>query len=231
MSAPGTAAELTALADHIDDRLRDEYADRQYICEQAERSLRDFASRMPGHVPVPAELAARRTAAAAVLADFRADLPSAPLTSPPPMASWALRLASALGDVLDGQDDAVEDLDDGTEPYCTVCREWAGMFHGLKGWRHFRGDWAPGGVRTLYEAADHEPVIGWTVPPGRGLSPAGLDTLRQALADAAGYRARYGVCADCDGAAGGPCRDHYEDDARVNSYLALAAVLGIEVER
>jgi hypothetical protein len=33
---------------------------------------------------------------AAELADFRADLASAPLTSPPPMAQWALRLASVL---------------------------------------------------------------------------------------------------------------------------------------
>jgi hypothetical protein len=49
---------------------------------------------------VSAELAARRTAAEAVLADFRADLASAPLTSPPPMGTWALRLATALGDLL-----------------------------------------------------------------------------------------------------------------------------------
>jgi hypothetical protein len=47
-----------------------------------------------------AELAARITAAEAVLADFRADLASAPLTSPPPMGAWALRLSTALGDVL-----------------------------------------------------------------------------------------------------------------------------------
>jgi hypothetical protein len=53
----------------------------------------------PTH-PSAAELAARRTAAAAVLADFRTDLASAPLTSPPPMTTWALRLASVLGDVL-----------------------------------------------------------------------------------------------------------------------------------
>jgi hypothetical protein len=49
-----------------------------------------------------AELAARRTAAAAVLGDFRAACASAPVTSPPPMGTWALRLASALGDLLAG---------------------------------------------------------------------------------------------------------------------------------
>jgi hypothetical protein len=53
--------------------------------------------------PSAAEVAARRTAAAAVLADFRADLRAAPLTSPPPMTIWALRLASVLGDVLAAQ--------------------------------------------------------------------------------------------------------------------------------
>jgi hypothetical protein len=47
-----------------------------------------------------AELAARVTAAEAVLADFRADLASAPLTSPPPMAAWALKLSFVLADVL-----------------------------------------------------------------------------------------------------------------------------------
>jgi hypothetical protein len=49
-----------------------------------------------------AELAARATAAETVLADFRADLASAPLTSPPPMATWALRLSGALNDLLAG---------------------------------------------------------------------------------------------------------------------------------
>jgi hypothetical protein len=47
-----------------------------------------------------AELAARVTAAEAVLADFRAALASAPLTSPPPMGFYAFRLADLLGDLL-----------------------------------------------------------------------------------------------------------------------------------
>ncbi|HET9969810.1 MAG TPA: hypothetical protein VFQ68_16365 [Streptosporangiaceae bacterium] len=48
-----------------------------------------------------AELAARRTAAAAVLGDYRAALASAPLTQPPGR-EWMLRLADALGMLLDG---------------------------------------------------------------------------------------------------------------------------------
>ncbi|HEY6275605.1 MAG TPA: hypothetical protein VIX86_04665 [Streptosporangiaceae bacterium] len=46
-----------------------------------------------------AELAARRTAAAAVLADYRAALASAPVTRPPGR-EWMLRLADTLGDLL-----------------------------------------------------------------------------------------------------------------------------------
>jgi hypothetical protein len=50
-----------------------------------------------------AELAAGRTAAAAVLADYRAALASAPL-SRPPGREWMFRLADALGKLLDGLD-------------------------------------------------------------------------------------------------------------------------------
>jgi hypothetical protein len=46
------------------------------------------------------DLEARHIAASAVLDDFRSDLAGAPLTSPPPMATYAFRLASVLGDVL-----------------------------------------------------------------------------------------------------------------------------------
>ena len=46
-----------------------------------------------------AELAARRTAAEAVLADYRAALASAPLTKPPGR-EWMFRLASVLEDLL-----------------------------------------------------------------------------------------------------------------------------------
>ena len=50
-----------------------------------------------------AELA-RRTAAAAVLADYRAALASAPLSSPPGR-EWMLRLASVLEDLLAAHDE------------------------------------------------------------------------------------------------------------------------------
>ena len=51
-----------------------------------------------------AELAARRAAAAAVLADYRAALASAPL-SKPPGREWMLRLASVLEDLLAAHDE------------------------------------------------------------------------------------------------------------------------------
>ena len=51
------------------------------------------------------ELAARRTAAAAVLADYGDAVASAPLTRPPGR-EWMFRLADALGLVLDGLADA-----------------------------------------------------------------------------------------------------------------------------
>jgi hypothetical protein len=47
-----------------------------------------------------AELAARRTAAAAVLADFRAEVARSPL-SQPPAGSWAYRLAIAVDNLLE----------------------------------------------------------------------------------------------------------------------------------
>jgi hypothetical protein len=124
-----------------------------------------------------AELAARRTAAAAVLGDFRAACASAPVTSPPPMGSWALRLASSLGDLLAG--------------------------------------------------------LSRSALPAPALTAEQLGVLRQALADAAGWRrlradAR---CEDCMAHPAGLCFDHAADLDKADAYLALAAALGIEVER
>lgn len=82
----------------------------------------------------------------------------------------------------------VHDQDDGGESYCTACGEWAGMFHGLEGWHHFKGDPSPGGHRTLYDAG-HDAVPAMVQPPGRVLSPAGMGVVRQALADASAWRA------------------------------------------
>jgi hypothetical protein len=52
-----------------------------------------------GQCPSDAELDARRTAAAAVLDEYKATLASAPLSSPPGR-EWMLRLASVLEDLL-----------------------------------------------------------------------------------------------------------------------------------
>jgi len=138
----------------------------------------------------------------------------------------AARITAARGAVnADGRAD--RGGDDGTEPYCLTCGEWVGLFAGLEGWRHFRGDPGPGGIRALY-AADHRPVIGWVVPPGRGLSPAGYGVLGQALADAVSHRDPSGACLDCEEEYGGLCYDHAADLDKADAYLALARGLGIE---
>lgn len=78
---------------------------------------------------------------------------------------------------------SIEDVDDGTEPYCAGCGAFIGMFAGIDGWRHFRGDPAAGGDRTLYDVA-HEADPAWSVPAGRSLAPCDIATIREALADA-----------------------------------------------
>src|SRR5216684_312389 len=142
-------------------------------------------------------------------------------------------LRRQLGQVLDatGQAPALYDPgDDGTEPYCTTCGEWAGLFRGLAGWRHFRGDPAPGGERIVYDAG-HAAVIGWCRPPGLALSPRGLITLGQAFGDAVAYweREAHGKCDDCENSAAGLCDDHAAASGRIDAYVALGRQLGIEV--
>ncbi len=51
------------------------------------------------------------------------------------LSAWPAILAAAV----DG-DDAENDA----EPYFLTCGEWVHMFHGVEGWRHFRGE--PGGA-------------------------------------------------------------------------------------
>jgi len=121
-------------------------------------------------------------------------------------------------------------LDDGTEPYCTTCGQWAGMFLGMEGWHHFRGDPSPGGRRTLFDAG-HQAVIGWRRPPGLALSPAAHAVVGQALADAITCRDPAGFCPDCETSEAGLCADHAEDLDRTDAYLAVARDLGIEVDR
>jgi hypothetical protein len=83
-----------------------------------------------------------------------------------------------------------------TEPYCATCGQWIGIFHGLDGWQHFRGDPAPGGQRELYDPG-HQATPAWCVPPGGALSPAQVRVIRQALADAIVYQLYGGPCVVC----------------------------------
>ena len=115
---------------------------------------------------------------------------------------------------------------EGIEPYCATCGAWIGIFHGLTGWRHFRGDPAPGGQRELYEAG-HPAAPAFCVPPGRALCPAQARTAGQALTDAITYRLERagGGCADCEHGPAGACPDHVADTGRALAYRQLAAVL------
>ncbi|HCU96529.1 MAG TPA: hypothetical protein DHU96_28945 [Actinobacteria bacterium] len=134
-------------------------------------------------------------------------------------------LRRQLGQVLNAIDDQADD--DGTEPYCTTCGQWVGMFRGIDGWRHFRGDPAPGGQRELYEAG-HQPVIGWIAPPARALSPGQVATVLDALDDAAEWR-EMRATSTCQACADSPaelCEDHAADLDRVDAYRALAGQLG-----
>jgi hypothetical protein len=174
-----------------------------------------------------AELAARRTAAAAVLADYRAAAASAPL-SRPPGREWTLRLASMLDLLLDALPGALDDpiAADGVEPYCAECGHWIGLFPAAGGWRHYRGDPWPGGKRELYDAG-HEAAPAWTEPPGRVLSPADVAVAARALEEAAAYRRDRVIawCYDCTCAAAGACEAHLDDLDAADAYDRLAATL------
>lgn len=134
-------------------------------------------------------------------------------------------LRRQLGQVLDAFAKA-DERDDGTEPYCTTCREWVGMFHGLDGWHHFRGDPAPGGKRELYDAG-HEGVIAWTVPPGRALSPGQMRTVLDALDVAAEYkRERVAGCPDCEVHPAGLCTTCEMRLEQADAYGRVAGEIG-----
>jgi hypothetical protein len=172
------------------------------------------------------ELNARIIAAAAVLADYRAEVASAPV-SRPPGREWMLRLASVLEGLLAKLDDPAEDDDetddlDGLEPYCAGCGAWAGIFYGLDGWRHYRGDPSPGGSRELYDAG-HEAEVAWCPPPGRSISPADAAVLGQAIADAEAYRRKRAGdwCADCAGSPAEACDTHLDDLDQADAYAEL----------
>jgi len=177
---------------------------------------------------VGAELAARRTAAAAVLAGYRAAAASAPV-SRPPGREWMLRLADMLGlllDALAGAGAGEEDVCGGLEPYCAECGHWTGLFLGAGGWKHYRGD-PRGGKREPYDDPGHDPVPAWCEPPGRVLSPADLAAVIRALEDAAAYRrdraAAY--CYDCADSPAEACEAHLDDLDQADAYDQVAATL------
>jgi hypothetical protein len=127
---------------------------------------------------ISAELSARRTAAAAVLADYRAELASAPLTKPPGR-EWMLRLAEALGMLLDGLADedvpargegaqvhglscGCPDCDnDEDQPFCWTCGADVGIFIGRgDAWLHYRGGGTVADPIELFDAG-HPADVGW----------------------------------------------------------------------
>lgn len=136
-------------------------------------------------------------------------------------AAKLVTVAAAFHAAADQIDEA-----EGIEPYCAACGAWIGIFYGLTGWRHFRGDPAPGGQRELYEAG-HQAAPGFCQPPGRVLSPVQTRVVCDALTDAIGYRLdRAGSgCADCERDPAGACPDHVADTARALSYRQLFAAL------
>jgi hypothetical protein len=85
--------------------------------------------------------------------------------------------------------DAVGAWADGAEtaPYCMACGSWAGVFMPGEGWRHSRGNPAPNGTQTPFDAG-HDVELAWCVPPARSISPAQHEQLLAALDDAIAHR-------------------------------------------
>src|SRR5690348_11451696 len=132
------------------------------------------------------------------------------------LATVATAFHAAADQAADGED---------VEPYCAACGEWVGIFHGLDGWRHFRGDPAPGGQRELYDPG-HPAVPAWCVPPGRALSPAQVRVIGQALAEAITYQLHYlGGCAACGHHPAGTYPDGTAGTGRASVYGELITVL------
>jgi hypothetical protein len=164
-------------------------------------------------------------AAAAMLDALRAELGRVLDDKPPDWQMVAERTAAKLATVAAAFHAAADQADDGEdiEPYCAACGAWIGIFHGLDGWRHFRGDPAPGGQRELYDPG-HRAAPAWCVPPGRALSPAQVRVLGQALAEAITYQLHYlGGCVICghDPAESGPLAE----TGQARAYRQLAADL------
>jgi hypothetical protein len=125
--------------------------------------------------------------------------------------------------ILAAATEGVDDDEDAAEPYCVTCGRWVGMFHGLEGWRHFRGEGNAASPVELYDPG-HEAVVAWTIPVGRSLCPADIALIGQALADAAAWRSWRAEGAHCEGCQRldpGRCAGHAADDERGAAYDAL----------
>lgn len=165
-------------------------------------------------------------AAAAMLDALRAELDRVLKDEHADRQLIAERTAAKLATVAAAFHAAADQADDGedTEPYCATCGQWIGIFFGLDGWRHFRGDPAPGGQRQLYDPG-HPAAPVWCVPPGRALSPDQVYTVGQALADAIAYRADHGRCASRGHDQARDCPNHVVDVGQAHAYRQLAAEL------
>jgi hypothetical protein len=128
------------------------------------------------------------------------------------------RVSVILAAAVDGDDE-----EDDAEPYCLTCGEWVHMFHGVKGWRHFRGEGTVASPVVLYDAG-HEPAVAWTVPAGQSLSPADIGLVRQALAHASAWRswrAEGAGCKDCARLNPDRCPGHARDEQAAAGYDGL----------
>lgn len=159
---------------------------------------------------------------ARVLGDERRDRGEALARVAAELARVSVILAAATEGVDDDEDDA--------EPYCVTCGRWVGMFHGLEGWRHFRGEGTAASPVELYDPG-HEAAVAWTVPAGRSLCPADIALIGQALADAAAWRSWRAEGAHCEGCQRldpSRCAGHAADDERAAAYDALLCRVAAE---
>jgi hypothetical protein len=134
------------------------------------------------------------------------------------VARELVRVSVILAAAVEGDDE-----EDDAEPYCLTCGEWVHMFHGVEGWRHFRGEGTAASPVVLYDAG-HEPAVAWTIPAGWSLSPADIGLIRQALADAAArraWRAEGAGCEDCPQLDPDHCPDHARDEQGTAGYDEL----------
>ena len=154
--------------------------------------------------PVSAELEARRTAAAAALADYRRDEAG---TGEPSWAMWAGRLAAALESVLA--------MPPEPEPgKLAAIRAVVAAF-----------DWE---FDDRQLALEHIERIAEGQDDAAALTAAQLPTVLAALDDAATFRTERAsaYCYACSGHPAGACEEHVDDLDQADAYRQLATTLG-----